>query len=109
MDVNDIWNHFLDRIISDPLITSIEKKPMAGIPFVYVTSVPAASLESITESLKTYAVKAMKGKRITLELTYVRAEKDQDLFVFRMRFLVPQEKMFCCGNLCFDCIRFRDH
>jgi hypothetical protein len=106
MDVNDIWENFLNRIHSDSMIIAIEKKVMAGIPFVYVSAIPHSTVESIIEILKKYAVKAMKGKRLTLELTFVRSE--ENLYVFRMRFLVPQEKMFCCGNLCFDCIRLRD-
>nr|WP_034670071.1 hypothetical protein [Ectobacillus panaciterrae] len=48
---------------------------------------------------------AMKGKRVHAECIFVRQENT--LFVFRYRFYVPQQKMFCCGNLCIDCIRFR--
>jgi hypothetical protein len=106
MDLNIIWENFMNRIKPDPIVISIDKKRMAGIPFVYVTSVSQASLEDITNTIKKHAVKAMKGKRLTLELYFVRSE--ENLYVFRMRFLVPQEKMFCCGNLCFDCIRLRN-
>jgi hypothetical protein len=106
MDLNDIWDIFFDRIKKDPHIITIDKKLMAGIPFVYVCTCPEASLDATLAILKKYAVKAMKGKRLTLELAFVRSE--ENLYVFRMRFLVPQEKMFCCGNLCFDCIRLRE-
>lgn len=106
MDLNIIWEDFLKRTKPDPEVINIEKKIMAGIPFVYVSVVPNTSLEAATDILKKHAVKSMKGKRLTLELNFVRSEKN--LYIFRMRFLVPQEKMFCCGNLCFDCIRLRN-
>ncbi|ANC79333.1 hypothetical protein ABE65_008025 [Fictibacillus phosphorivorans] len=90
----------------DPTINHVDKKMMAGIPFIYVTVSSQYTIEQSTDSVKKHAVKAMKGKRLTLNLTFVRSE--DNLRVYRMRFLVPQEKMFCCGNLCFDCIRFKD-
>ncbi|MCM3717281.1 hypothetical protein [Fictibacillus phosphorivorans] len=106
MDLAIIWEDFFNRIKSDPKVITIEKKLMAGIPFVYVSVVPNTSLDTATDILKEYAVKSMKGKRLSLELFFVRSE--ENIYVFRMRFLVPQEKMFCCGNLCFDCIRLRN-
>lgn len=93
-------------MILDPSITFAEKKLMAGIPFLYVTVSQHVSIDQSTDAVKKHAVKAMKGKRLTLNLDFVRSEGN--LYVYRMRFLVPQEKMFCCGNLCFDCIRFKD-
>ncbi|WNB90514.1 hypothetical protein [Bacillus sp. NEB1478] len=106
MDLNDIWIIFFNHIKINSHIISIDKKVMAGIPFVYVSADPGTTLDDTISILKKYAVKAMKGKRLTLELAFVRSE--ENLFVFRMRFLVPQEKMFCCGNLCFDCIRLKN-
>jgi hypothetical protein len=106
LDLNTIWENFLNRMKLDPSISLIEKKTMAGIPFIYVTVQPTRTLEETTELVKKHAVKAMKGKRLTLSLFFVRSEGN--LHVYRMRFLVPQEKMFCCGNLCYDCIRFKD-
>ncbi|MBY6036215.1 hypothetical protein KUV80_06105 [Fictibacillus nanhaiensis] len=106
MDLNNIWEDFINRIHLDHVVIFIEKKIMAGIPFVYVTVEPHTSLDLTTQVIKKHAVKAMQGKRLTLELNFVRSE--ENLHVYRMRFLVPQEKMFCCGNLCFDCIRLRN-
>jgi hypothetical protein len=105
MDLTAIWEIFFQKISSDSRIKAIDKKVIAGLPFVYVHTVPGTTLDSVTDALKENSVKAMKGKRLTLELIFVRAE--ENVYIFRMRFLVPQEKMFCCGNLCFDCIRLR--
>ncbi|MFG6496275.1 hypothetical protein P8610_12990 [Fictibacillus sp. UD] len=107
MDLNTIWEDFINRMKLDPAIIFAEKKLMAGIPFLYVSVSSHISIEQSTDTVKKHAVKAMKGKRLTLNLYFVRSEKN--LYVYRMRFLVPQEKMFCCGNLCFDCIRFKDN
>jgi hypothetical protein len=106
MDLKIIWELFFGHIVHDARIGSIEKKMIAGIPFVYVKATADQSKESVTQALKENAVKAMKGKRLTLELIFVRS--DDNIFIYRMRFHVPQEKMFCCGNLCFDCIRLRN-
>jgi hypothetical protein len=47
----------------------------------------------------------MRGKQLHCETIFVRQE--EHLYVFRHRFYVPQQKMFCCGNLCPDCILYR--
>ncbi|MEC3882680.1 hypothetical protein VKA52_02940 [Halobacillus sp. HZG1] len=85
-------------------INGVVLKKVAGIPFVYLQPEEGTTKKDIEEILKWCASKAMKGKRLTLAMSYVR--KNQALYVYRVRFLVPQRKMFCCGNLCDDCIRF---
>ncbi len=104
-DVETAWHLFMLTLNHDPCILTCYKKTIAGIPFVYVTSSTQLERKEIEESLKKAAASAMKGKRLTLSMSFVR--EHEALYVYRVRFLVPQQKMFCCGNMCTDCIRFQ--
>lgn len=86
------------------LLLKAEFKSFTGLPFVYVYPKENTSQTEMEEQLKWCAAKAMKGKRLSLAMNYVR--RTQTFYVYRVRFLVPQRKMFCCGNFCDDCIRF---
>ncbi|PPA72161.1 hypothetical protein [Jeotgalibacillus proteolyticus] len=104
MDVDLIWKNFIDCLSQREGIDSAHWRKVAGIPFLYV-SVSDAAQGSLHYEIKRCAGKAMRGKRLHAETVSVRVSGNDH--VFRHRFYVPQEKMFCCGNLCPDCIRFR--
>lgn len=108
-DVEQAWSIFTDYIGKNSSVQSIIKTTVAGIPFIYVKRKDCNNLDKsvINQLIKEAAAFAMKGKRLTLSLAFVR--EDKTLLVYRVRFLVPQEKMFCCGNLCDDCIRFKSN
>ncbi|WP_270181761.1 hypothetical protein [Alkalihalobacillus sp. CinArs1] len=106
MNLNETWNSFLDLLSNEESITYVYKATITGIPFLYITTNHSVSKGTIEESIKLLAAKVMRGKRLQMEYSFVRS--DDTLLVYRVRFLVPQEKMFCCGNLCPDCIRFRN-
>lgn len=95
---------FLDRMNADETCSCWIKKA-AGIPFLYVQVNSGRALADITLKIEKESRFAMKGKRLTFDCIFVR--EDKNLYVFRHRFYVPQEKMFCCGNLCEDCIRLK--
>ena len=104
MDLEDIWKIFLEKLTECGGFESTAYKKYAGIPFLMVTCMDAEMpLQSAIQKIKQASAYAMKGKRLHSETVFVR--KDQKTFIFRHRFYVPQEKMFCCGNLCEDCIR----
>ncbi|WP_126427617.1 hypothetical protein [Brevibacillus marinus] len=77
----------------------VEWRTYAGHRFLYVTSTDA--LSDLLAVIQREAEALIKGTRIRYRCDYVRSEEKR--FVFRFRFLVPQEKMFCCGNQCADC------
>lgn len=104
MNLNQTVQLFLDRMNADKTLSCWIKKS-AGIPFLYVQVNSAGSLAHIKLKIEKESRYAMKGKRLTFECIFVR--EDTTLYVFRHRFYVPQEKMFCCGNLCEDCIRLK--
>ncbi|MGP4075102.1 hypothetical protein [Halobacillus sp. K22] len=97
----DLFSEDLHR---SSVIKNVQFKQITGLPFVYLWPAHQADQSQLEDQLKRSAAKAMKGKRLTLAMSYVR--KSQAFYVYRVRFLVPQRKMFCCGNFCDDCIRF---
>ncbi|WP_237416805.1 MULTISPECIES: hypothetical protein [Halobacillus] len=97
--------HLFEQLLNESAeIAGAEFKSFTGLPFVYVYPSGNTAREGIEDRLKWCAAKAMKGKRLSLAMNYVR--RTQTFYVYRVRFLVPQRKMFCCGNFCDDCIRF---
>lgn len=108
MELEQIWSTFLNDMKEDELVEGCFRKNITGIPFLYVH----VSAEKMPEwDAKGSAIiaacskKAMFRKKVTVETHFVRQAQNQ--YVYRHRFFVPQEKMFCCGNLCEDCIRLR--
>ncbi|ERN53263.1 hypothetical protein [Alkalihalophilus marmarensis] len=104
MNLDVIWEKFMIMTSTEPAIKSISKKIFSGFPFLYIHSY--ISKEDIERLLFYNAAAVMKGKRLQADIIFVR-EQDQT-FVYRMRFYVPNEKLVCCGRGCRDCIRFRD-
>jgi hypothetical protein len=107
MNLSIIWKKYLKYLLEEDVITSVEKKDITGLPFLYLNVDDAIKLnvEELEQILSKHAMQCMKGKRLNFFLAYVRQE--ENIYVYRARFLVPQEKMFCCGNLCEDCIRLK--
>jgi hypothetical protein len=105
MDLEPIWQFFINKLSSNSCITTVYWKKITGVPFLYVTTATQLSRQSLEELIISSAAAAMKGQRLHSETVFVR--QNESLFVYRHRFYVPQEKMFCCGNLCIDCTRLK--
>ncbi|MGP1907369.1 hypothetical protein ACTSEZ_04320 [Metabacillus sp. JX24] len=105
MDLEQTFQLFLQLMNEDRRLACSVKKT-AGIPFLYIACKGNASADELALLIEKSARTAMRGKRLTAETVFVR--EDKNLYVFRHRFYVPQEKMFCCGNLCDDCIRLKN-
>lgn len=102
VDLTTIYSSFQDFLKENRDFTCVKLKKIAGVPFLYiVTEVDRNRLE---KRIKEAASRSMKGKRLSSQTLFVRYELP--LYVYRHRFFVPQRKMFCCGNICPDCIRF---
>ena len=72
----------------------------AGQRFFYVNSMLPAP--TVTTCILEVAKHLSSGTRLQPECVYVRSEATWH--VYRFRFRVPDEKQFCCGNLCADCV-----
>lgn len=105
MDLEPIWQQFIKKLNVNKGITSAYWRKIAGIPFLYISTAPELSQLTLEAIIKKCSVAAIKGSRLHSETIFVRQE--DLLYVYRHRFYVPQEKMFCCGNLCVDCTRLK--
>ncbi|UII57292.1 hypothetical protein LS684_07585 [Cytobacillus spongiae] len=105
MDLSTVWKLFVDGLSVEPPIKHVEYKQITGIPFLYIETNVFLRVQEVEILIRTHAAKAMKGKRLHSETILVRNK--ENLFVYRHRFFVPQQKMFCCGNLCLDCVRLK--
>jgi hypothetical protein len=103
MDLEPIWETFITRLTLHPFIESVYRKKITGIPFLYISLKQPLVQVDIEKEISKCSIIAVKGKRLHSETIFVRNEGM--MYVYRHRFLVPQEKMFCCGNLCKDCTR----
>jgi hypothetical protein len=103
MDLTYIWDDFIDSLRDEPGITSCFAKKIAGIPFLYVET--ELDREDVEYLIRKRSARAMRGKRLHSHTIFFRSQSS--LYVYRHRFYVPQEKMFCCGNLCVDCVRLK--
>lgn len=104
-ELEAIWIQFLSELQDKEAIENAERKMIAGTPFLYIVLKKSITQQEAEKLIRKAAKKAMHGKRVTVQTFYVREQANT--FVFRHRFFVPQEKMFCCGNLCEDCILLR--
>ncbi|KWW11574.1 MULTISPECIES: hypothetical protein [Peribacillus] len=106
MDLDQIWHQFIVHLLANDEITEASVKKFTGIPFIYIHYQSPEKDEGLLFFLiKKAASHSMRGKQLHCETIFVRQE--EQVYVFRHRFFVPQKKMFCCGNLCPDCILFR--
>ncbi|MGD6816299.1 hypothetical protein [Metabacillus sp. 84] len=101
-DLDLIWDHFMEKLFNHPPFYSVKRQLIAGTPFLYIETVPGTSEAEVRKTIFLFSKKAMLHKKVTSETIFVRNE--ENLYVYRHRFYVPLEKMFCCGNLCSDCI-----
>ena len=105
MDLDIIWLNFLTALEQSASIIEAKRMVYAGIPFLYITAKENdIRLGELEREIALSAGAVMKGYQLHSKTQFIRNEAD--LFVFKHRFLVPQRKMFCCGNECADCIRF---
>lgn len=82
----------------------VEYRYYAGVPFLYLR-VPEKAPSSLSSSIRRAALPLIRNTDLTFECCYVRSAGDR--WVYRFRFRVPDEKSFCCGNHCPDCILLR--
>ena len=102
MDLKQVWDYFIEYLLEKGEIKNAWRKDVTGIPFLYVHLQKDMDKETLLTHIKKSSGRSMEGKRLHSETIYVRSEPL--LYVFRHRFYVPREKMFCCGNVCVDCI-----
>jgi hypothetical protein len=106
IDLEHIWDKFISQINSQDFIENAYWAKIAGIPFLYLKLNEPLEQELLEKSLRILSAGAMRGKQLHSQTIFVR--KEACFFVYRHRFYVPQQKMFCCGNVCDDCTRLNN-
>ncbi|RSK26915.1 hypothetical protein EJF36_08555 [Bacillus sp. HMF5848] len=107
MVLHTVWNDFFGHLEQNAYVEKFHKTEHAGIPFLYITTSKQLLVNEWIDIIHQSSKKAVHNRQITFETVFIR--KENNLLVFRHRFYVPQEKMFCCGNFCKDCIRFKQN
>jgi len=101
--LDETYHEMLRRLYAQREIEHAEWRHYAGIRFLYVRS-PLPS-NQLGRKLEETGFQITAGTKLQWESVYVRSEGHQHIFRFRL--LVPNEKQFCCGNLCEDCFLLR--
>lgn len=99
-----VYQRYHETVTHLSEIAALEWREYAGQRFLYVSS--PLPMESLTHLLLEAGERVISGTKLQVELLHVRSL--EALHVFRFRFLVPNEKQFCCGNLCEDCFLLRE-
>ncbi|PTX58295.1 hypothetical protein C8P63_11742 [Melghirimyces profundicolus] len=84
-----------------------ELRTFAGTHFLYLCprNGETAAATRLSRAIRKAARPLLLHTKLTLECHFVRKAKDR--WVYRIRFRVPDEKSFCCGNQCPDCVLLR--
>jgi hypothetical protein len=96
-----LYQQFMDALLQHEACTSVSCRDYAGQRFYYVTS-PLA-VDRLQAEVEQIAIRIVRHTMCGFAYQHVRQEGAE--IVFRFRFTVPNQKMFCCGNLCEDCTR----
>ncbi|MBA4492916.1 hypothetical protein ACFO25_08495 [Paenactinomyces guangxiensis] len=74
----------------------------AGVSFLYVQMGPSASRRDLESFLQREAECFIRGTEWIYQFAYIRTSAAGLIYRFQLR--VPDEKSFCCGNQCVNCI-----
>ncbi|MEW4283852.1 hypothetical protein Q0N35_09145 [Priestia koreensis] len=104
MNLDEIWKIFFQHLHTSSHILQYEQKNFAGIPFLYIDADMNTTKKEIDEAILASSIRAASHQKVTWRTSFVR--NDGSRYVYQHRFIVPLQKMFCCGNNCADCVRY---
>ncbi|SEM71546.1 hypothetical protein [Lihuaxuella thermophila] len=97
----EIFVETLDTAEQKPYV-ELMRKQFAGVSFLYVKLQAPSSQQDFENFLHKEAERFITGTSWFYEFEYIRSS--QAGLIYRFRFRVPEEKSFCCGNECPNCI-----
>lgn len=101
--IDALYSRLAAQLKSHTGIGRVDWREYAGQRFLYITgSLAANELLAVIQQTGEHLA---SGTRLRVQCNHVRSDARHE--VFRFRFLVPEEKMFCCGNQCTDCVLHR--
>ncbi|USG63689.1 hypothetical protein NDK47_16065 [Brevibacillus ruminantium] len=101
--LDQLYQRLMEELFADGFVAAASWREYAGRRFLYVRS-PLTSAQ-LSTCLTAAGERITAGTVIQPECIYVRTTGEDQ--VFRFRFVIPEDKKFCCGNLCEDCFLFR--
>jgi len=107
-DLESYLEQFLNILRGHSEIEELSYQKYAGIPFLRVklNEEDAANMISPQKEIQTWIKKAADqtatGSILSYECKFVRHSASG--YLFRFRFLLPNQKMYCCGRFCSDCV-----
>lgn len=84
----------------------ISRRIHAGITFLSILPKEGATHQEIEQLIGGFASQLVDQTELYYDIHYVRTTS-KGRMIFRFRFRVPNEKSFCCGNQCVNCILLR--
>ena len=105
MMLDGVWKQFYDCISNDEQVNHYSNKSICGVNFLYVQPKNLSNEETIKNVFISCSKQFTELYKLIYRIEFVRY--DNHHYVYRHRFYVPNKKMFCCGNSCVDCTRFR--
>jgi len=103
--LDDVWEQFFNCLSNYKQIVHYSNKQICGANFLYVQTDSFQSEESIRKLLLSCSKTITEQFKLIYRVEFTRKENNQ--YVYNHRFYVPNKKMFCCGNNCANCTRFR--
>ncbi|MFC4076917.1 hypothetical protein [Salinithrix halophila] len=94
--------HFLRQLILGEGCREAFLRNYAGVQFLYILPATAVNHKEIRCLIDEKATDLTRNSARFHECQYVR--QSRGWLVFRFRFRFPDEKSFCCGNQCIDCV-----
>jgi len=104
--LDDVWEQFFNCISNYKQINQFSNKQICGANFLYIQTDLQQTEEGLKKLLIDCARTITEQFKLIYRVEFIRNENNNN-FVFKHRFYVPNKKMFCCGNNCANCTRFR--
>lgn len=102
--IEQYYQLYYAHLLIQSEFTHASWREFAGKRFLYVSS--PLPLDYVVSRVLEAGDTCTASTKLRVECVYVRSKDQQHVFLFR--FLVPNEKQFCCGNLCEDCYYLRE-
>jgi hypothetical protein len=106
--MNNPVDEFAKQLSSAPErpFDRMQVRRYAGVSFLNFLLKEGAAREDLETFIRKEAERFTENTAWSQEFVYVRTSHLG--LIYRFRFRVPNEKSFCCGNLCPDCVRLNN-
>ncbi len=104
--MESLYSKLVEELGAAEQCTTVSRRIHAGITFLSILPKDGITKQEIEQLIRGAASRLVDRTDLSYDNHYVRTT-GQGIIVFRFRFRVPNEKSFCCGNQCVNCILLR--